>query len=845
MISTGNGKSVSNIARKSLKANRMRNLMIVCAIVLTTLLLTSVFTMALSVNKSMELASMKTVGSDFHGGFKYLNQDEVAKLIQHPSIKEYSRATVVGDINSGVFKNNRVEINFVDENHFKHSFIHFIEGGLPSEENEIAMNTWELDLLGAPHEIGTKVNLDIDIDGTMGDKVISQDFVVSGYFEADQYVAMSGLAYVSEAFVQKNIADIDTEISKADGSYTNTIRLDVMFNNSLDIEGKVKKVLSDTGIDAPYGVNWAYASVSIFEDWTNIIPYVVLIFIIMLSGYLLIYNIFHISVVRDIKFYGLLKTIGTTPKQLRKVISIQANRLYLIALPIGLAAGYGVGCWITPMMTSSFSMTEMEASYSVNPLIFIGAALFSYMTVRIAASKPGRTASKISPVEAVRYAGISSGGSRKKTKRSVNGAKLSRMSLGNILRNKKKLFLMLASLSLSIILFSIIFTVISSFDVNKYLNTFISGDLVMKEESFAGSRNSEVDQYMLTEEVTDVLGKIDGVESLDKVYYQWDGLPIDDTIRSVLEPLIVVAEPHPAIAETLESGVIRLQLHGIEGGWYDVLKQKEIMEGTFDRAKFDSGDYVMITEAILDEDVNASYYHPGDKIKLGSMGKSYEVMAVLKQEAFYAAGAQRYSPFGFNVYLPANEMKATFADAQILSVTLHVNPAKLDEVDRTVRAVAEATKGLNVRSREDYRQEMAGFMTVFKTVGYSLSFIIGLIGVLNYINTVITGVVSRRNEFATLESIGMTKKQMKRMLVYEGFYSILLTALIVGTLGMFLTYQIAKTLADNLAWTVFRMNAWPIVAVILILMVIAYIVTITAYRMLSKSTIVERLRVAE
>lgn len=844
MISTGNGKSVSHIARKRLRSNRMRNLIIVCAIVLTTLLLTSVFTLSLSLNKSMELASMKTAGSDYHGSFKYLNQDQVDKLSQHPSIKEYSRATVVGDVNSGVFKSNRMEINYVDNNLPEHSFVHFIEGGLPSGENEIAMNTWELDLLGAPHELGAKVSLDIDIDGTVGDEVLSRDFVLSGYFEADQYVAMAGLAFVSEAFVQQNIAHIDPEQSKADGSHTNTIRLDVMFNNSLDIEGKILKVLSDTGLDVPYGVNWAYASVTLFEDWTNLIPYVVLIFIIMLSGYLLIYNIFHISVVRDIKFYGLLKTIGTTPKQLRKIISIQANWLYIVALPIGLAAGYGVGCWLAPMM-SSFSAMEMETAYSINPIIFIGAGLFSYMTVRIAASKPGRTASKISPVEAIRYAGVISVGGRKKVKRSVNGAKLSRMALGNILRNKKKLFLMLASLSLSIILFSVIYTVISSFEVNKYLNTFISGDFVIKDDS-SGRRGSDTtDQYKLTEEIADILGSVDGVVNLDKVYYQYNVTQMDDNIRSILDPLGAVPNPHLDIIQTLKDGSIRLQLHGIDQGWYDVLKKDDIVEGTFDHEKFDSGKYVMITEAMLAEDEEVSYYHPGDKIKLDGMSKSYEVMAVLNYDAFYAAGTQFFTTFGYNVYFPAAELKAAFADAQILSVTLNADPAKLDQVDRTIRAIANATTGLTVKSREDYKKEMAGFMTIFKTIGYGLSFIIALIGVLNYINTVITGVVSRRNEFAILESIGMTKKQMKRMLVYEGFFSIMLTALIVGTLGMFLTYQIAKGLADNMAFTVFRMNVWPIVAVILILMVIAYVVTITAYRMLSKATIVERLRVAE
>ncbi|GGH31918.1 ABC transporter permease [Paenibacillus segetis] len=844
MITTSNRQTVSRIAKKSIKANRMRSLMIVCAVVLTTLLLTSVFTLALSINKSMESASMKTSGSDYHGSFKYLNQDEVHKLIQHPSIKEYSRATVVGDVSSGAFKSNRIEINYVDENYPEHSFIHFTEGGLPSGENEIAMNTWELDLLGAPHKLGTTVSLDIDIDGSTGDKVISQDFVLSGYFEADQYVAMSGLAFVSEAFVKQNIADIDPAQSKANGSYTNTTRLEVMFNNSLDIEGKIQKVLSDTGLDVPYGVNWAYSSVSIFDDWTNIIPYVLLILIIMLSGYLLIYNIFHISVVRDIKFYGLMKTIGTTPKQLRKLISIQANWLYIVGLPIGLILGYGVGYWLTPMLATSFSSIEMEASYSVNPIIFIGAALFSYLTVRIAASKPGRTASRISPVEAVKYAGISGSNSSKKIKRSLGGAKLSRMSMGNLLRNKKKLFLMLASLSLSIILFSIIYTVIASFDVNKYLNTFISGDFVVKEESFDRRGSSTTDEYMLSEEVADILRTIDGVESLDKVYFKFNTLPIDDTIAAVLEPLSAAPSPDPYISYILESGSIQQYIYGIDKGWYDVLKQSDILEGTFDRDKFESGDYIMVSQATLAEDEEASYYHPGDKIKLGDKGKSYEVMAVLKSEALIAAGTMSFSSGG-NVYFPAKELKSTFTESQILSVTLHTDPAKLDQVDRTVRAFADASKGLTVRSRDDYKQELAGFMNIFKTIGYGLSFIIGLIGVLNYINTVITGVVSRRNEFAILESIGMTKKQMKRMLVYEGFYSIMFSALIVGTLGMFLTYSIAKTISDNMAFTVFRMNVWPIVGVIVILFGIAYVVTIIAYRMLSKATIVERLREAE
>lgn len=355
----------------------------------------------------MQRAQMQTTGSDYHGSFKYLNPAELEKLKNQPSIKEYGVFLKVGDISTSLFKNHRVEVLRIDENYAKHGFINFIAGGLPSQENEIVLNTWALDLLGAKHELGQTVKLDIDI----GEKVISQDFKLSGYYETDQNLAMSGLAFVSEAFTQKNISHIDPDISEATGSYVNTAGLGVMFNNSYNIEQKVQKILTDTGLDVPYGVNPAYTSVSLSDNLMNIIPYAVVILITMLSGYLLIYNIFFISVVRDVKFYGLLKTIGTTPRQLKKIISIQARSLYLVALPFGLGFGYLLGLLILPM-ASSFLNGSTDNVYSASPWIFIGAAAFSFMTVWIAASKPGRMASRTSPVEAVKFAGVSSGGKR-------------------------------------------------------------------------------------------------------------------------------------------------------------------------------------------------------------------------------------------------------------------------------------------------------------------------------------------------------------------------------------------------------------------------------------------------
>lgn len=845
MISTNNRKTITALAKKSLKANRARNFTIICAIVLTTLLITAVFTLALSINQSMQRAQMQTTGSDYHGSFKYLNPAELEKLKNHPSIKSYGVFLKVGDISTSLFKNNRVEVLRIDENYTKHGFINFIAGGLPSQENEIVLNTWALDLLGAKHELGQTVKLDIDT----GEKVISRDFKISGYYETDQNLAMSGLAFVSEAFTQKNISHIDPDVSEATGSYVNTAGLGVLFNNSYNIEKKVQKILTDTGLDVPYGVNPAYTSVSLSENLMNIVPYGIVILITMLSGYLLIYNIFFISVVRDVKFYGLLKTIGTTPRQLKKIISIQARSLYLFALPFGLGLGYLLGLLLLPMATS-ISSSSTDNVYSASPWIFIGAAAFSYMTVWIAASKPGRMASRTSPVEAVKFAGVSSGGKRK-AKKSKHGAKLHNMAFSNLFRSKKKLILMLSSLSLSIILFSTIFTVISSLDVNKYLGAFISGDFVVQNEvlvSITGPRDG--DPYKLSEEFANNLSKIDGVESVDKVYHRYVPYPVDDAIRAILEPLAAAVDPHPYLLSTLDKGgMIHINLYGLDPGWYDLV-DKDIIEGEFNRQKFASGKYAVIAEAMfIEEDSYRTYYHPGDTITFGKSGKSYEVMAVLKYDAVYAATTKSFSMLGYNAFLPALELQKELPKgtdpANIVSATLHVDPAKMDLIEQAAKALTDSTNELSLKSREDYKEELGGFIRIFQTVGYGLSLVIALIGVLNYINTVLTGVVSRRNEFAMLESIGMTKKQLKRMLILEGLYTVLLTVLITSTLGVFLTYNLSKSITENMAFMVFQMSWLPFILTVPVLLTIAYSVTLKAYKTLCQASIVERLRETE
>ena len=125
--------------------------------------------------------------------------------------------------------------------------------------------------------------------------------------------------------------------------------------------------------------------------------------------------------------------------------------------------------------------------------------------------------------------------------------------------------------------------------------------------------------------------------------------------------------------------------------------------------------------------------------------------------------------------------------------------------------------------------------SMFLLLGGALSFIVGLVGVLNFFNAILTGILARKRELAVLQSIGMTGKQLKTMLVYEGLFAL---TLILG--------PAAFTAVGNLFWFfTYRLTLVPFLVVIPICALLGILVPRGVYRSVARHTIVERLREAE
>ena len=479
-----NRKCIRRLSFKSLWASRKRNIIAICAIALTTLMFTSVFTIMLSVNSSYETYNFRQAGGYSDGSFKDLSREQADKIAAHNGIKASGERIVCGISSSDVFSKVAAEVSYMDKNCTKWSYATPTTGKQPQKENEIAMDTTALRLLGVEPELGA--NVTITYQAGNGGMPQTDSFILVGYWEYDDLMPVHYIN-VSKAYVDKI-----NEKCIAAGDETLDIDLNVMLPSKFNIREQMEKIDTDLGYDwntrgqensARIGVNWGLTASSISSgiDFSVVAAIIAFFLLIIFTGYLIIYNIFQISVTGDIRFYGLLKTIGTTPRQLKRIITQEALFLCVLGIPIGLLLGYGIGVVLTPIALGITSIIGTNATISSSPLIFIGSALFAIITVFLSCRKPGKIAAKVSPVEAAKY---TEGMNGKKKKRHSRGAKVYQMAFANLGRNKKKTALVIVSLTLSVTLLNVLFSLVNGFDMDKYVDRSTCADFIVSSTDY-------------------------------------------------------------------------------------------------------------------------------------------------------------------------------------------------------------------------------------------------------------------------------------------------------------------------------------------------------------------------
>ena len=875
-----NRQCIRRLSWRSLWASRKRNVIAIIAIALTALLFTSLFTIVMSINSSYENYTFRQVGGYNHGTFKEVTEKQAQAISGHPKVKAVGIRTTIGFMDRGVFAKVPSEISYMDENCTQWSFAKPTTGRMPKIGKEITMDTAALKLLGIQPELGAKVTLTY----TVGDQnqlsyEKTDTFTLVGWWDYDD---ISPVHYVNVS--EEYVRSVEAEGVTA-GMNPFRTDLNVMMASSLDIRGQMEQVDMDLGYtwetrgeenSVRIGVNWGYTSSQLGEsmDATTLVAIIAFLALVIFTGYLIIYNIFQISVSGDIRFYGLLKTIGVTPRQLRRIIRGQALILCVVGIPIGLLLGYGVGAILTPVVMARTNLGVEVSTVSTSPLIFLASALFALITVLLSCSRPGKIASKVSPVEATKYTESFKG---KKKHRTTRGAKVHQMAFANLGRNKRKTVLVVISLSLSVVLLNVLVTFTGGFDMEKYLAKQTCADFVVgTPDYFRYSRSgSFISQEQIEQIEANTSSSLSGCGYKLTGYLPYGWMSEEDWLHDMMhytseENAKVILEQQNRRDDLVSQSAL---IEGLDEPLFDKLA---VIEGNI--APMFQEDTNAIAVVVHTDDYgnigNLDFYPPiGSVQTITYIDEGYyidsrtgnlcdentpsEYMQFQLSESHdvdYTVCAYvtvphpmsfRYYSTGYSFVLPIEKLNN---DSQHESVPMFY---LFDTPDAIAEASAENyladlsagdSSGLIYESKATLRAEFKGFQNMFLLLGGLLCAIIGLVGVLNFFNAIMTGILSRKREFAVLQAVGMTNKQLKAMLDYEGLFYALSSALSTLVLSVVIN-PLVGDLLENMFWFFSaKFTIAPVVIAMPIFALLGWLIPSIMYGHSAKFSIVDRLR---
>lgn len=838
MLENNNRKFIKTLSGNCLKANKGRNGIAVLAIMLTAVLFMALTTVFQGTQISYRNQMLRQAGTKFMVSLKNLTEEEAEKLVSDPAFTEAGTERYVAQAVNPELNNVSAVIGWADEAMAENSFIGLVEGHYPENENEIACDSEILALLGLPFKTGSTFTLQY----TAGDDTLEKQMTVCGIWEGMKHEQNASML-VSEIFVEKTLEGLTGEYAwMKEKSYN----VRGSFASEKNIEENLDKLVEGLGYDPDaergeegfliHNINPVYEAASM--DSTEMYAVAGLgVLLILLAGYLIIYNIFKISIEKDIRLYGQLKTIGTSPKQIRYMVTRQGMVLSAAGIPAGLILGWLVGNGLLPFIMSN--MTVGEGAFIVPAWwVWLLSGLFTLITVRISVSRPGKTAGKISPVEALKYHGAQSvRKNHKKGKESRH--RLMDMAVSNLGRDKGKTALVVLSISLSAVLLNCVLNYTGSMDEETYVRHGMVTDFDVRSAAFLKTA-SENYQKIVPEKAADRLEQLDGVTDFGKVYCQM--VPDEQLVKDD-EDLgrITLINGKEAGKMLADSDDYRM-LYGMNE---NALSKTYIIEGEIDYEKLSTGDYVVMAGPLSNEeeyDYEAQEFHAGDVIEAEVDGKEkeYTVMAVTGMKdsmcMSYSKGGYESLVFAEPVFLemfPAMQMP--------VHCLFNAEEGSFDAVNEKVNEAAEANS-LSVLTRLTAEERFKEMKNTYNAVGIIISFILGVIGILNLVNVILTGVISRQREFASMRSIGMTKAQLRKLMIYEGaIYAVL--AGIIGILsGAVLSVTLVKSLSSGTWFLKYHFTVLPAVVVSgICLLLSAYISSMTD-KVWNKGSIVEQLR---
>lgn len=793
-------KTLTNLVKGNLKSSKAKSVLICITIMLTTTLLTSVGIICNNWLKTNKAATIEYSGS-FEGIYKRVNKDKLDIIKNNASIDQYGIYKAIG---TSQYEDSNLGLIYADNTIKNMANIKFEDGTMPEKENEIAIESGYLNLLNNGAKIGDKIKLSYESLST--GEIKEKEFILSGILQTSDIskAQKSYSAIISKSYFVSEEVDENTKYNV----YINIVKPKKLTAD--EVKESILSIAKNMGIEEyDVRINTDYINAS-NPDPQVIAGGIVVALIIILSSMLVIYSIFYVSVINKVHEYGKLRAVGATKRQIRKIILREGFILSCISIPLGIAIGYLIG---QVVILKALKMDRYGVG-GMNIFIAIGVAVITVISVLLSLLKPMKMACNISPVEAMRYDGNDSKQKKRKGYEEIN---LKKITFANLSRNKKRTVITLLSLSLSGILFIVASTIMNCMNPENMAKDHSLGDITVYLDNYDWNEDGSNNLYdiqannPLGKEMCERLENIPGVKKINMEKSAWASIDIG------------------AGEKNLED------IQGFDKEFYDELSE-HLVEGEINKEALESGEGLV-------------YTHPSYAKEFGIKVGSTQVITIYDGKDSYKKEFTVLALVdigGASIRIPESVMDSLIKTDTTIRVGLEVKKDMLKSVEEEIKNITDNDEYLSYGTLEDSIETYKKSMAITSVLIYSLVIIIGVIGLMNLINTMITSIITRKRELGILQAIGLSDKQLVKMLQIEGLFYTVGTLLITLTLGNILGY-IAVIIFRNTGAS-YAIYDYPLTQTIIMIVAITLVQILITYMVTNnfkKDSLVDRIRYSE
>ena len=709
------------LAKKSLQSEKRRNLMVVIAVALAAFLICFTGIVSTSLTQMQRNQVLDTYEAVWLG----VEENDIETLKGLPEFERVGGYYMLGEELSEQGYHASYVYCDAQMMEIAKAQMNLLEGRVPEKANEVVVSEYFLSTYGNNAKIGDTVTLDTES--------FHGNYVVTGIMDSVNEKEANTCAIILSNAALTEWKGFDPAGYRAYAHFKNSVKLDEELMTSYCREIAEEYQLPMPKMNSKY---FAYASKSFdFALMAGVIA------IVLIGGYIVIQSIFRISINDKIQSYGQLRTIGATPKQIKRIVKREGRKLGSIGIVIGTVLGICGGFLL-------FSKGFNAVSYVATVILTL---ISSWIMVSVSIRKPIKIAAGISPIEAVRFTPA-----QKDIRSRKKNIKLNPVSMGiaNFKRDRKKTISIIASLSLGGIILLVVSSIVllrspealarQYFPDGDY-KIYLDSKLTEQEVMAAGNPlNEELKREILAiDGVTDVIAKRQSLY----VDYRANGIKAGGMCD------ILTEQNYSAVEAAL-----------IEGTMPSDARSIVIDSHTSNRDNIGIGETVELISGKSTIPVTISGVFYNGSIITGHGTHHFDAPLEFVPEALFHELHPEITSFDYSWSIVSDPKKAGDVEAGLKNIVSAHTDIALDDID----TIIEYEKMVNSLA--------FGSMEI-------LSWLVFLFGVINLINTTLSNQIARKQENSILRSIGLTQKQLCKMNICEGLcYALLATlaTLIVG-----------------------------------------------------------------